>query len=237
MEFLLKKNLPRKVVLLLLMMKNVFIDPYRISSYSQEGEDMILRRIFEGQETGFYVDVGAHHPKRFSNTYYFYKKGWRGINIDAMPGSMHLFDKLRPRDYNLEMGVSLEKGNLTYFVFNESALNSFNEELSLEREKNTDYRLLNKITVSTDRLDSILSEHIKNTPIDFMSIDVEGHEMEVLQSNNWELFRPKYILIELLNSDLDSIKADSTYQFLTKIGYKLFAKTFNTYFFVEDRSS
>ena len=67
-----------------------------------------------------------------------------------------------------------------------------------------------------------------------MSIDVEGHEMEVLQSNNWELFRPKYILIELLNSDLDSIKADSTYQFLTKIGYKIFAKTFNTYFFVDE---
>ncbi len=69
MIHLLKKYLPKKLVSLLIMIKNIFLDSYRIYSYSQEGEDMILRRIFEGQETGFYVDVGAHHPKRFSNTY------------------------------------------------------------------------------------------------------------------------------------------------------------------------
>ena len=56
--------------------KTYFFDSYALKSYSQEGEDMILKRIFENQTTGFYVDVGAHHPKRFSNTYYFYKKGW-----------------------------------------------------------------------------------------------------------------------------------------------------------------
>ena len=217
--------------------RNIFFDPYRNVSYSQEGEDMILKRIFEGQNTGFYIDVGAHHPRRFSNTYYFYKNNWQGINIDAMPGSMEIFKKERARDINLEIGISSKSGELTYFIFDEPALNSFNEELSLQRVKDTKYNLSKKITVNTDRLDSILSKYLNNRQIDFMSIDVEGHEMEVLKSNNWELFRPKYLLIELLNSDLDSIKEDSTYQFLTKIGYKLFAKTFNTYFFVEDRSS
>src|SRR4051794_14772116 len=68
------------------------------ASYSQEGEDMILRRFFEEHGKGFYVDVGAHHPKRFSNTYSFYKQGWSGINIDAMPGSMARFRRVRPRD-------------------------------------------------------------------------------------------------------------------------------------------
>ena len=62
--------------------------PFGSLCYSQEGEDMILGKIFSGQKHGFYVDVGAHHPLRFSNTYLFYLKGWRGINIDAMPGSM-----------------------------------------------------------------------------------------------------------------------------------------------------
>lgn len=216
MIHLLKKYLPKKLVSLLIMIKNIFLDSYRIYSYSQEGEDMILRRIFEGQETGFYVDVGAHHPKRFSNTYYFYKKGWRGINIDAMPGSMKLFKRIRPRDYNLEIGISSQEGELTYFVFDEPALNSFNKELSLQRVRDTKYNLTKEITVNTDRLGSILAKYLNNKEIDFMSIDVEGHEMEVLQSNDWDLYRPKYLLVELLNSDLDSIKGGSHLSFLKK---------------------
>lgn len=86
---------------------------------------MILRRIFENVENGFYVDVGAHHPKRFSNTFYFYKKGWSGINIDAMPGSMSLFNKIRPRDINIEAAVSNEKEEVIFYIFNEVALNTF----------------------------------------------------------------------------------------------------------------
>jgi hypothetical protein len=66
-------------------------EPYLNQSYSQEGEDMVLYRTFETVKEGFYVDVGAHHPDRFSNTYKFYKQGWRGINIDAMPGGMDPF--------------------------------------------------------------------------------------------------------------------------------------------------
>ena len=66
-------------------------------SYSQEGEDLILERFFEGKEIGFFVDIGAHHPMRFSNTYIFYLKGWRGINVDATPGSMIPRDAACPR--------------------------------------------------------------------------------------------------------------------------------------------
>ena len=81
-------------------------------SYAQDGEDVALAAFYDTQKgyKGFYVDIGAHHPKRFSNTYFFYKKGWSGINIDAMPGSMHGFRLLRTRDINLEMGISREKG-------------------------------------------------------------------------------------------------------------------------------
>src|SRR5436309_16100262 len=77
-------------------------------AYSQEGEDLVLRRIFETQAKGIYVDVGAHHPFRFSNTCLLHKRGWRGINIDAMPGSMTLFERFRPLDVNLELGVGVE---------------------------------------------------------------------------------------------------------------------------------
>lgn len=79
---------------------------------------------------------GAHHPMRFSNTYLFYKKGWNGINIDAMPDSMKPFNKFRPRDINIEKPVSGKKQVLTYYAFNESALNGFSKELSEERASN-----------------------------------------------------------------------------------------------------
>ncbi|MFA7355121.1 MAG: SAM-dependent methyltransferase, partial [Sulfurimonadaceae bacterium] len=99
---LIKSLLPKSLKEKIVDVKNNYFDGYALKSYSQEGEDMILRRLFEQQPNGFYVDVGAHHPKRFSNTYFFYKKGWRGINIDAMPNSMELFNKIRPRDINIE---------------------------------------------------------------------------------------------------------------------------------------
>ena len=70
---ILKTLLPKLLVKRLIEFRNNYLDGYSLKSYSQEGEDMILRRLFEKQIQGFYVDVGAHHPKRFSNTYYFYK--------------------------------------------------------------------------------------------------------------------------------------------------------------------
>src|SRR5262249_32770188 len=105
-EKFLKKYLPRPLYRKLLNIKGKLLGEFATKSYSQEGEDMILNRIFGEKKSGFYVDVGAYHPKRFSNTYFFYKKGWRGINIDAMPGSMKPFNAKRNRDINVETPVS-----------------------------------------------------------------------------------------------------------------------------------
>ena len=108
-------------------------DDFFKPSWGQEGEDLILLRLFP-QDSGFYIDIGAHHPKRFSNTYLFYRKGWTGINIDAKPRSMKLFQKVRPRDINLEIPIAQEHKKLTYFEFEEPALNTFSKSLSLERK-------------------------------------------------------------------------------------------------------
>ena len=79
--------------------------------FSSAGEDMILRHLIGSDKMdGFYVDVGAYQPVLSSNTYFFYLNGWRGINIEARPGSQALFDKVRSRDVNLELGISRESG-------------------------------------------------------------------------------------------------------------------------------
>lgn len=201
-----------------------------MGSYSQEGEDMILRRIFEKLPSGFYVDVGAHHPMRFSNTYFFYKAGWHGINIDAMPGSMKLFRKYRPRDINIEAPVSRESKELTYYVFNEPALNGFDYQLSRERDtNNTLYKIERTIKLKTKTLSELLDEHLPtNQKIEFLSIDVEGLDLEVLRSNDWNKYRPEVVLVEVLQSSLSELEVSDVNKFMISHDYEPYAKAVNT---------
>ena len=221
--------LPKNVIDKLNIIKNNYFDGFSLKSYSQEGEDMILRRLFEKQKTGFYVDVGAHHPKRFSNTFFFYKKGWRGINIDAMPNSMRLFDKIRPRDINLEVPVSDKREKLKYYMFNEPALNGFSKELAEQRDGRNHYKIISEKEMETSTLEEILKKHLPHgQEIDFMSVDIEGLDLKAIKSNNWRLFRPKFVLVEILGTSINEITDSKEYNYLTEFGYEIFAKTVNT---------
>ena len=229
-----KKILPKSVKEKIIDIKNNYFDGYALKSYSQEGEDMILRRLFEDQQTGFYVDVGAHHPKRFSNTYFFYKKGWSGINIDAMPDSMKPFNKIRPRDINIEKPVSEKKQILTYYAFNEPALNTFSKDLADEYVKSAHFIKFTK-DIETSTLTEILDTNLpKNQEIDFLSIDVEGLDFIVLQSNNFNQYKPKVILIEILGSSLSDIENNEITQYLKQFEYAIYAKAVNTVIFISD---
>lgn len=225
---------PHQVIKDIVKFKNNYLDGYSLQSYSQEGEDMILWRLFENQATGFYVDVGAHHPKRFSNTYFFYKKGWRGINIDAMPNSMNLFNKIRARDINIEKPVSEKKQVLTYYAFNEPALNGFSKELSEERNGKGNYFIKFTKDIETATLEEILDNNLpKNQQIDFLSIDVEGLDFMVLKSNNFDKYKPKVILIEILGSSLNDIESNEITRYLRNQEYIVYAKAVNTIIFIQ----
>jgi len=210
-----------------------FSDLYAIKSYSQEGEDMILRRIFEGQQRGFYVDVGAHHPRRFSNTYYFYKQGWRGINIEPNPDALKAFNSDRPKDINLQLGVSDAASILKYYYFDEPALNTFDSSIVKSRLADTQYKVIKTKDVAVERLDKILNEHLSVAAIDFLSVDVEGFDLAVLRSNNWHLFRPKCVLAEALNMTLDEAMKGDIVLFMLAQDYVLFARTYNTLIFCD----
>ncbi|MCX6165554.1 MAG: FkbM family methyltransferase [Ignavibacteriae bacterium] len=212
---------------------NNLVHGFSNKSYSQEGEDMILKRIFDRKKEGFFVDVGAYHPKKYSNTYYFYKLGWSGINIDAMPGSMKKFNKVRSRDINLEIPISSKKQILTYYAFNEPALNSFNKELSYSRNGKDGYKIIFEKEIETSTLSEILDKHmpLNIKEIDFMSIDVETLDFDVLQSNNWNKYKPLIILIEDLNFKINDLSTSDIYNFLKQYNYDFFAKTVNTHFF------
>jgi FkbM family methyltransferase len=214
-------------------------DAFLNDSYAQEGEDMVLSRFFGSKNNGFYVDVGAHHPQRFSNTYTFYKRGWKGINIDAMPGSMELFEKLRPRDTNLELGVSSTEESATYYIFNEPALNTFSEEEARKKNGIGNYKIIRKLQIPSLKLCTILDRNVPpNINIDFMSIDVEGLDMDVLISNDWNKYRPHIIVVEDIGFELSpqALSTNKLYQFLVSYNYELVGKTYNTLFFKECKS-
>ncbi len=199
--------------------------------YAQDGEDLILDRYLEGQASGFYVDVGAHHPMRLSNTYLFYQRGWRGINIDAMPGSMKAFARFRPRDINVECGVACSAGILAYHRFNEPALNTF-DATEAQLKNHPPYRLLDTIDVAVERLDVLLSRYLPaGQQIDFLSVDVEGKDEEVLRSNDWQRYRPRFILAETLRTEMLNIGVCPVVQFLNSVGYTPVSKAYNTSFF------
>ena len=215
-----------------LLLRNPHLYPQRC--YGQDGEDLILDRLLEHQAKGFYVDVGAHHPVRFSNTFLFYRRGWNGINIDAMPGAMKAFDRLRSRDINIECGVAGSAGKLVYHRFNEPALNTF-VAAEAEHKNKSPYRLIDTVEVTVDRLDVLLGRHLpEGQQIDFLSVDVEGKDEEVLRSNDWERYRPCFVLAETLRTDMLHLDECPVVQFLRSVGYTPVSKAYNTSFFARE---
>jgi FkbM family methyltransferase len=215
-----KRNLPRRVkksIERLILGYDNFVP-----SFSSAGEDMILRHLVGcDKRDGFYVDVGAFHPKNGSNTYFFYLNGWRGINIDARPGSMDLFRRVRPRDINLELAISNETSELTYYVLgSDSPMNSFSREFlsGINMLKNVQRQI--KMTTST--LTDIFTKYLPtHQPIDFLNVDVEGMDLSVLMSNDWDQFRPQFIVVEA-SAHLDGATAPVVL-FLESRGYRVCA--------------
>jgi FkbM family methyltransferase len=209
-------------------------DPYLQVCYSQEGEDLVLKRFLPVEEEGYYVDVGAHHPWKYSNTNLFYRAGWSGINIEPNPEVAPLFSRHRPRDISLQMGVSESSGSLTYHYFDEPALNTFDARLAEDRQRSTGYRLLRTQIIPVQRLDAILDKHLPaGRRISFLSVDVEGLDLAVLRSNDWERYRPRFVLAEELDAAMAQPGSGEISQYMVSKRYRLVAKTYNTQIYMD----
>ena len=175
------------------------------------------------------MDVGCHHPRRFSNTALLYKNGWNGINIDASAISLKLFNVFRKRDKNINALISDKSENLKFYYFNESALNGILSQSKVDSLKDLGYKVINEEIITTQRLDDILVTcKVPNKTIDLLDIDVEGYDFQVLKSIDLNLFHVKVILIETGENENLIIK------YLSKYNYNIYKKIDRNIFFLKN---
>src|SRR6187549_1146013 len=161
---------------------------------SQTGEDLILETLMPDKKTGLYVDIGANHPIKFNNTFLFHNKGWSGINIEPNPSRLWWFKIFRKSDTNLNIGIGKEKSEIDFYVFYTHTLSTFDKNSADEYQK-MGHKIKKIIKVPILPLSSVLEKYAKNKEIDIMSIDTEGYDMNVLESNDWNRFKPRFIVL------------------------------------------
>ena len=208
-----------------LLMKMVLLN-----SYTPFGEDMLIDELLGYRKRGFYVDIGAYDPIRFSNTNRFYLKGWTGINIEPNLKQIEKFNKLRPRDINLNIGIFKKRGLQKFFKFKLESLSTFSEKTA-KRYQSQGYMLMETLPVEVFRLGDVLAKYCKDQLIDFFSIDTEGFDYEVLKSNDWNKFKPEIVCIEIPSSKDPNYNNPKrrlslrTERLLKQLGYKKVRKT------------
>jgi FkbM family methyltransferase len=169
-----------------------------MGSNSQYGEDLVLKKLINKQ-FGYYVDVGCNHPINFNNTFFLYKSGFTGINIDPNPHLINKCKDKRPRDINLNAAVSSSESFLEFFELEPHTLSTLNKEIAEDAIKQG-CKLLKRDKVKSYNLSSILKREVPKLDSNrflLLSIDVEGHEVQVLKSNDWEKYSPAFIIIEV----------------------------------------
>ena len=197
-------------------------------SYSQCGEDLIVQYVFNlrGITHPSYIDIGAHHPHYISNTALFYEQGCRGINIEANPNLIGEFIKYRPNDINLNIGISDKEGELDFYIMKDNALSTFSKaECDAMQLKGKQLLEVKKIKLTS--ISNILRTHFENRFPDFMSIDVDGLDHQILQSIDFEKHWPKIICVEAAEYSPIGAGARRTelINFLVAKGYYEYANT------------
>ena len=223
------KNLFRKIV-------NKVVLPHSQLAYAQSGEDLILAHLFFKWKIAHpsYLDIGANHPSFISNTYYFYLRGSRGVCIEPNPSLYKKIRKARPADTVINAGVGIdETKEADFYVFAGSAdgLSTFSKkdadywaEVGMKGVGKMKYEQVIKMPLIT--INQVINKHFDKAP-DFISLDVEGLDLDILRSLDYTKYAPKVICVETLlyGEDQQESKNKELIGFLESKGYYVYADT------------
>lgn len=209
------------------------------NSYSFGAQDLIINYFFKNLKSGIYIDVGCYHPYVGNNTKLLYDKGWSGINIDLDWHTIDFFNFVRKRDENINTAVSNIIGERDmYFFHNRSTINSLSD---INKKKAKEIR-----KIKTTTLDSIIENSKFNSKkINLLCIDVEGHEIEVINSINLKKYSPQMIIVEFLdkniinnmefhNQNIETVTNSEIYKHMVRNNYHLVNWLHSDLVFVHD---
>jgi FkbM family methyltransferase len=214
------------------------LDRFAQPSYAIAGEDRVIEYLLAEQRatrdgSGFYVDVGCNEPAAYSNTFALYRRGWRGVTVDANPEMVARHRSVRPRDVSVCAVVSDETREMTFTEFEPSVLSSVDE--AHVRAWSQKRRVVRRRVVAPRTLTSILDEAGAPARFDLLCVDAEGHDLNVLRSLDFERFRPRLVVAEVREFVPAEAKGHPIPAFLAAHGYELAAYVGGNAFFVDRR--
>jgi FkbM family methyltransferase len=208
-------------------------------SYSQAGEDAILRFLFDdyGIRTISYLDIGTNSPTYGNNTFWFYKNGSRGVCVEADSTLIPEIVKKRPFDIVLNVGVSISNDTLAdFYIFNQPAINTFDKSEAEKRLKSGKYKLEKIQKVNLKSINNIISDNFELFP-DLLSLDIEGLDLDVLRSIDYEKYPIPVICVETCVYSENHIRPKDLeiINYLTSIGYFVYADSYLNSIFVNEK--
>ena len=211
---------------------------FRRSSYSQNGEDLIIKFIFQALNINnpSYIDIGAHHPWNISNTALFYNSGSRGINIEPNPSLFLNFQKFRKDDINLNIGIGDQEMELDFHIISAPTLSTFSSKEAEKYLKEGNYYIKEVKKIRVRNFQDVIDEHNKGLFPHFLNIDAEGVDELIIKSLNFKENFPIVICIETLSFSTkgNGKKNKDIIDFIIEKGYLLYADTYINSIFVKE---
>ncbi len=174
-----------------------YVQGLRRGTFSQHGEDLLIEKLLGGTGEGFYVDIGASHPFRISNTYALYRRGWSGITVEPIPSLGRLHRRWRPRDTLLPIAIGPEEGTLTFFEMLPSVLSTLDPETARRYVDEGKAQILKTYSIEVRTPMQLFREHVGQRTIDFLSMDIEGLDSRAVHAIDFTRVRPRLLCIEL----------------------------------------
>jgi FkbM family methyltransferase len=212
---------------------------YVSNTYSQAGEDTIVLSLFKsvGLEKPTYLDIGVYYPDQCSNTHLFYKYGSRGVCVEADKSLIPLIKELRPEDMILNVGIGIDEiREADFYVFNDKGLSTFDKKEAEFRESLGTVKILEINKVPLRNINSVIREYFNSYP-DFLSLDIEGLDLEVLKTLDFKAYPIPAIFVETCTYSESHLKPKNAaiFNFMMSVGYFVYADTYINTLFVNER--
>ncbi len=213
---------------------------YYRKSWSQCGEDLIMRFLFDLLRIArpSYIDIGAHHPWWYSNTYLFYRQGARGINVEPDSSLHAALRRGRRRDVNLNVGIGPREAELDFYVMSRRTLNTFSASEARKYVEEHGLRIVETRRIPVQTFAQVVDTHMGRTP-DLVSLDVEGLDLDILRSIDFSRYRPHVFCVETLSyagGDGSGVKSTEIHALMLQHGYRLYADTYINSIYVAESS-